>query len=310
MRVLPSVNVPMADNCSLVVSAIVSVAGTIANDARSAAFTLTGVLPLTEPDAAVIVTLPRLSAVTRPLTVMDATLDFDELHVTVPVMFCVEPSENVPVAVNCCKVPSGRDAFTGVTAMELRVAFVTVKIAPAETLPAVAVIVDVPEARPFASPIAPLTLMLATDGLDEVHWTDDVRFCVLLSVNVPVTPNCVVVPGAMETVRGATASDTSAGAVTVNPVLPLICEDVAVIVAVPCSLLVTMPELDTVAALVLEELQVTELVRFWLLPSVNVPVAVNCTVVPSASDVFAGETASETSAAAVTFNVVLPLIPE
>ncbi len=128
-RVLPSVKVPIAENGSVVVSAIVTFPWGMVSDARSAALTVSEVLPLTDPEAAVIVTVPRLPADARPLTVIDAMLFFDELQVTVSVMFCVVPSENVPVAVNCCTVPRGMDAFTGVTAIETRVALVTVRVA-------------------------------------------------------------------------------------------------------------------------------------------------------------------------------------
>lgn len=147
-------------------------------------------LPLTEPDAAVMVVVPRLRAVARPLTVIDATLVFDEVHVAVPVMSCVVPSENVPVAVNCCKVPSGIDGLAGVTVMEVTDALVTVSAALAKTAPEVAVMTDVPAASPMARPGAPFTLMPATEGFPEVHCTEPVMFCVLPSLNVPIAVNC------------------------------------------------------------------------------------------------------------------------
>lgn len=59
------------------------------------------VLPLTDPEAAVMVIVPRLRAVAAPLTVMDANVGCDEFQVTAFVMSWVEPSENVAVAVNC-----------------------------------------------------------------------------------------------------------------------------------------------------------------------------------------------------------------
>jgi hypothetical protein len=176
------VKVPTAENGSLVVSAIVTLPCGIASDERLAAFTLNEVLPLTEPEIAVMVTLPRFPAITRPLTVIDAMLFFDELHVTVPVMFCVVPSENVPVAVNCCKVPRGMDALAGLTAIDTKVALVMVRVALEEMLPEVAVMVEVPGAMPIARPGTPLTLMVATERFPDVHCTDAVRFCVLLSV--------------------------------------------------------------------------------------------------------------------------------
>ena len=222
-RVLPSVKVPTAENASVVDSAIVTFPWGIASDERLAALTVTEVLPVMEPEpeAAVMVTLPRFPAVAMPLTVIDTVLFFDELQVTVPVMFCVLPSENVPVAVNCCNVPKGMDAFAGVTAIETRVALVTVRMALDETLPEVAVIVEVPAAIPIASPGAPFTLMLATERFPEVHCTDAVTFCMLPSVKMPIAANCSVVVGAIDALAGEIASETRAGAVTVRLVLPL-----------------------------------------------------------------------------------------
>lgn len=301
---------PTAENGSLLLSAIVTFPCGITSEERSAALTFSEVLPLTEPEAAVIVTVPSFRAVARPLTVIDATLFFEELQVTVPVMSCVVPSENVPTAVNCCDVPSGMDAFTGPTAMETGVALVTVRVALEETLPAVAVIVEAPADVPIVSPGTPFTLMLATARFAEVHCTDAVSFCVLPSVKVPSAANCTVVPCAIDELAGETASETSVGVVTVRVALPLTPEYVAAMVAEPGALLVTKPMLETAAALVFDEFQVAKLVRSLVLPSVKVPVAVSCTVVPSARDALAGETASEARTGAVTVRVALPLTPE
>ena len=66
-----------------------------------------------------------------------------------------------------------------------------------------------------------------------------------------------------------------------------------------------------VATAATEELHVAVLLRFCVLPSVNVPVAVNCNILPLAIDGFAGVTATDTSVAAVTVSVVLPeTVPE
>jgi len=239
----------------------------MAREERSAALTVAEVLPLTEPEAAVMVTEPRLRAVAKPLTVIDATLLSEELQVTVPVMSCVVPSEKVPVAVNCCSVPSGIDAFAGVTVIETKIALVTVRVALEERLPEDAEIVEVPGASPFASPSAPFTLMLATDGFDETQLTDDVMFCVLPSVKVPVAANWTVVPGAMEALEGETEIETRAGGVTVRDVLPLTPEDAALILVEPTATLVAKPEVEMVAALIFDDAHVTELVRSCLLPS-------------------------------------------
>ncbi len=51
-----------------------------------------------------------------------------------------------------------------------------------------------------------------------------------------------------------------------------------------------------VATAVVDEVQVTWLVRFWVLESEYVPVAVNCCVPPMRHDGFAGVTAIDVSA--------------
>ncbi len=78
--------------------------------------------------------------------------------------------------------------------------------------------------------------------------------------------NCCVLPAATDAVAGVTAIEVSTAAVTVNAAEPLIVPDVALIVAVPWATLVANPPLLTVAMAVAEEVQVTELVRFWVVP--------------------------------------------
>lgn len=121
--------------------------------------------------------------------------------------------------------------------------------------------------------------------------------------------NCSVVPGAIEGVTGVTAIDTSVAAVTVSVADPLTGPDVAVIVADPCATLVASPVVEVMVATVdALELHCTMLEMFCTLPSLNVPVAVNCCVTPSGSVGIAGVTAIETSVAAVTVTVADPLI--
>jgi hypothetical protein len=60
---------------------------------------------------------------------------------------------------------------------------------------------------------SPCVLIVAIPGSDESQVTDAVRFCLLLSENVPVAVNCTVVPGAMLESAGATERDTSAAGV-------------------------------------------------------------------------------------------------
>lgn len=311
--VLPSLNVPIAESCWLVVAAIVVSPGRIASEARLAALTVAMALPLTELEAAVIVEVPRLRAVASPLTVMEAMLVFEELQVAVPVMSCVEPSENVPVAVNCCNVPSGIDGVAGATAMEVTLAPVTMRLAVEKTLPELAMIVALPAAIPTASPGAPFTLMLATAGFPEVHCTEPLMFCVLPSVNVPAAVNCALVLWAIEIVKGVIAIDTTAALVAVRLALEEMLPEAAVIVDNPRPTASASPNVELALIATadgLPDVHCTDAVISLRPPSVNAPVAVSWTVVPKGSDEVDGETRIEASTAALTVSVVLPLLPE
>jgi hypothetical protein len=107
---------------------------------------------------------------------------------------------------------------------------------------------------------------------------------------------------------GVTAIETSAAGLTVSVAVPLIEPEEAVIVDVPTLTLVARPPAAIVATEVVDEPQVAVLVRFCVLPSLYVPVAVNCWVVPLAIDAVLGVTAIEVSTGAVTVNVADPLI--
>src|SRR5271157_6632689 len=89
---------------------------------------------------------------------------------------------------------------------------------------------------PAATPVAnPALLMVATVVALEVQVADEVRFCLLQSLKVPVAVNCCWFPAAIEGLTGVTAIDTSTGAVTVSPVEPLIEPEPALMVALPTA---------------------------------------------------------------------------
>src|SRR5205809_957350 len=97
---------------------------------------------------------------------------------------------------------------------------------------------------------------------------------------------------------------------TVTEVLPEMLPSVAVIVTVPFLLAFAKP-FDPPALLILttegvDELQVTWVVRSWIVESLEVPVAVNCRVSPSGRLGLAGVTAIVDRVAAVTVSVVFP----
>ena len=97
---------------------------------------------------------------------------------------------------------------------------------------------------------------------------------------------------------GVTAIDWSAAAVAVRLVEPLMLPRVAEIVTGPGDTDVARPELLIVAHVLSEEAQVTWLVKFSDIPLDNVPVAVNCSVIPTGRLVLAGVTAIDARVAA------------
>jgi hypothetical protein len=158
---------------------------------------------------------------------------FDDFQVTLVVMFFVELSLYVPVAVNCCVFPATIEGDGGVTATDLSVTPAAVTVSASfglTTLPCVAVICVVPAATPVASPVA--APIVAKPVFDDFQVTLAVMFFVELSLYVPVAVNCCVAPAAMEGVAGVTAIDCSvAAALTVSVA--------ALLVILPAELLTT-----------------------------------------------------------------------
>ncbi len=249
----------MAVNCSVVPALIEGLAGVTAIDTKVAAVTVSAVEPLIEPEVAVIVVLPCATLVANPAALIVATLVVPELHVTVPVKFCVVLLLYVPVAVNCSVAPALIEGLAGVTAIDTNVAAVTVSEVEPLIEPDVAVIVVLPCATLVANPAA---LIVATLVVPELHVTVPVRFWVVLLLYVPVAVNCSVAPAVIEGLAGVTAIDTNVAAVTVRIVEPLIEPEVAVIVVLPCATLVARPAALIVATLVDDELHFAVAVRF------------------------------------------------
>lgn len=140
--------------------------------------------------AAATVVLPAPALVAVPPVPITATFTFDELHVTWFVMLIVLPSLKLPMAANCWDAPKAMLGLLGVIVMELSFAGVTcndaVPTTPAKTAVNVALPADTPVARPFEPAESPT---VATEAGDDVHVAAFVRFCTLLSWNVPVAVN-------------------------------------------------------------------------------------------------------------------------
>ena len=87
---------------------------------------------------------------------------------------CVLPSSKMPVAVNCCTVPTAIVAVAGKTDIEVRCAGTTVRVVESVREPTVAVMVVVPAAKVVALPFASI---VAAEGNEEVQVTSDTRSC-------------------------------------------------------------------------------------------------------------------------------------
>jgi hypothetical protein len=81
-----------------------------------------------------------------------ATVETDDAQVAVLVRSCVLPSLYVPIASNCCPVPSGIAAPLGVMAMEISVGPVTLIVLLPDMALTLAVMFAVPCPALVASP--------------------------------------------------------------------------------------------------------------------------------------------------------------
>jgi hypothetical protein len=136
-------------------------------EAKFAWPTVKEVEPLIGPEVAVMVAVPCPELVASPLLptalLIIATAADDELQVAVVVTSCVVPSVYVPVARNCCIVPSAIDESAGVIASEARAAGFTASVAVWFMLPELTPIVVEPVASVLASPaVAAVLLIVAT----------------------------------------------------------------------------------------------------------------------------------------------------
>lgn len=124
---------------------MVATAGFTLIEINSAAVTVSRVLPLTEPEVAVMVVEPcpvLLASPALPVALlMVAIFVAEEFQVAEVVRSCVLPSVYEPVALNCCAVPKATEGFAGLTAIDTNVGASTLKSAALLTTdPEVAVI--------------------------------------------------------------------------------------------------------------------------------------------------------------------------
>ena len=104
------------------------------------------------PEVAVMCVVPVPFAVAKPLLSIVATLVSDDFQVTALVMSTVVPSSSVPIAVNCFVPSEAIEALLGLTAIERRLATVTVTLVEPLIVTEVAVTLIVPYETPDTKP--------------------------------------------------------------------------------------------------------------------------------------------------------------
>lgn len=149
---------------------MLGLAGVTAIDCSVAAVTVSVVFPEILAMVAVMSDDPAAALLARPLAVIVATAVVPEVQMTEDVMSCVVPSEYEPVALNGSAIPTATLGLAGVTAIDSRVAVVTVRAAAPEMLPDVAVMTDEPAVTLVASPLAEI---VATEAVPEVHVAEE-----------------------------------------------------------------------------------------------------------------------------------------
>src|SRR5438067_355811 len=121
--------------------------------------------------------------------------------------------------------------------------------------------------------------MVATDATDELQCALAVMSCVVPSLKEPVALNCSVLPEVTVGFAGVMVIDTKDPFPTVKVVVPVTPDALAEIVAVPVCFANAVPAPRTDATFDDEDFQVTPARFVAVLPSLNVPVAVNFNVV-------------------------------
>ena len=191
-------------------------------------------------------------------------------------------------------MPIPRVKSTGVMEIEESVGALTVKVVEPVIPPMLADTVLVPGVTPVTTP---LISTVATAVELDFHVTRAVRSLLLPSAYLPVAENCWVVLTGIELAAGATVIDSkfAAAAVTLSVAVPFIVPDCAVMVTTPATRAFASPVLLIEATLASEVDQVKEVVKAWLLPSENWPVAINCWLAPGITEATPGDTCKETS---------------
>jgi hypothetical protein len=200
------------------------------------------------------------------------------------------PSLNVPVAVNCAVEPAAAVGVVVVTAIDVNCTGPTVMFAVPLTPPVAAAAVTVHP--PVATVVAfPPLVIVSTLEFEEVQVTFPVTSFVVPSEYVPAALNCFFSPSAIVALPGITLIELRRELPTASVVVLEIAAELALIVELPGTRALAspgVPETLMVATAGLDEVQVTVAVISRVLPSENLPLAVNFCVRPAATEGLAG----------------------
>jgi hypothetical protein len=257
------------------------------------------------PRLAPMLVWPEVRVVASPLEeIIVATAGEEEVQVTLLLRFSVMPLAYVPVAANCWVVPSETEAGEGVIVIDWSWSCM-VRVVDALNPLRLAEIVVSPVPVLTASPGVEV-LMVATVAAEELQVTLAVALLDVPSLYIAVAENCSLFPMITDGLIGLISIAVRTALVTVRLAVPLTVPKVAVIVVWPALSALATPVEAIVATAVADEFQLTVGLRFCWVPSLNVPVAVNCCVVPMTRVGAAGLTAMDNRVAEVMVNWVVP----
>jgi hypothetical protein len=194
------------------------------------------VVPFTPFRLALIVVVPVEALLASPFDLMVATPTSEEVHETCTVILTTELSVKVPCAANSCDDPRLIVGLMGVTAIEVNVAVVTVRFV-VPLIPAnAAETVLLPVATPVATPALSAELLtVATDGVEDVHVTADVKSNCWPSLNFPMAVSWVSIVAGSLRLCGVTLIETKVDPSTTRDAEALIVPTFAVMVEVPAD---------------------------------------------------------------------------
>lgn len=234
---------------------------------------------------------------------MVAKLVAFEFQATLLVISLELPSEKMPLAAKACVWPVAIEAVAGVTRIDCNCAAVIVAIEVPVDEPRVAVIVDDPAETPVTRPVE----LTEASAFCELQVTWLVTSCDVPLLYTPSAESCLLCPDAMENAAGEIVMEETVGAVTVMFPDPTSVPIVALTVTEPAFKPVKPPVALTEPTVGSETPHSTCVVNDCVLLSEYTPVAVSCSIPPTARLGDGVPTLIAVSEAEVT---VTPAVPE